>query len=88
MSIYEYVVCVLMIYGHRLMLLLDHALVAIIPAQAAALADAFVSGQMEKDRRGAAKKKKRKLRQKCSKCGEGPHRNDAIFCWSCGELLD
>ena len=63
--------------------------VAIIPAQAAALADAFVSGQMEKDRRGAAKKKKkRRLRQKCSKCGEGPHRNDAIHCWSCGELLD
>ena len=63
--------------------------VAIIPAQAAALADAFVSGQMEEDRRGAAKKKKkRRLRQKCSKCGEGPHRNDAIFCWSCGELLD
>lgn len=69
--------------------------VAIIPAQAASLAEAYLDFQKE---RGSTVGKRTvttaKLdtttigREKCDKCGAGPHRNDAAFCWSCGKLFE
>lgn len=65
--------------------------VAIIPAQAANLAEAYLDFQKE---RAMGKKKPRKVgpdnmkrNQLCSNCGSGPHRSDAFFCWNCGESL-
>ena len=63
--------------------------VAIIPAQAASLAEAYIDFQNEQalDKSSKATKRKKKQR-KCGKCNAGPQRSDALYCWSCGELLD
>eukprot|EP00571_Detonula_confervacea_P004173 CAMPEP_0172315506 /NCGR_PEP_ID=MMETSP1058-20130122/25409_1 /TAXON_ID=83371 /ORGANISM="Detonula confervacea, Strain CCMP 353" /LENGTH=481 /DNA_ID=CAMNT_0013029591 /DNA_START=6 /DNA_END=1448 /DNA_ORIENTATION=+ len=64
--------------------------VAIIPAQAASLAEAYLDFQKERyagKGESISKAKENTIiigREKCDKCGVGPHRNDAFFCWSCG----
>lgn len=63
--------------------------VAIIPAQTASLAEAYLDFQNERSLDKSSKATKRKKKQrKCGKCGAGPQRSDASYCWSCGELLD
>jgi len=61
--------------------------VAIIPAQAASLAEAYLDYQKERSV-GKPKPIVTIGSERCDKCGAGPHRNDALFCWSCGELLE
>ena len=64
--------------------------VAIIPAQAASLAESFLDFQKERElqKKPKAKRKAPLGRGKCDACGAGPHRKDAFFCWSCGNQLD
>ncbi|KAL9187659.1 hypothetical protein ACHAXT_006037 [Thalassiosira profunda] len=64
--------------------------VAIIPAQAASLAESFLDFQKERElqKKPKAKRKAPLGRGKCDACGAGPHRKDAFFCWSCGKQLD
>ena len=66
--------------------------VIIIPAQAASLAEAYLDFQKERSngkQRGAAAQKMITIgKEKCSNCGNGPHRKEALFCWSCGTKLD
>ena len=66
--------------------------VAIIPAQAASLAEAYLDFQKERNAGKVMKpttvSKTRKSMRKCDNCGSGPHRRDAVFCWSCGESLE
>jgi len=77
--------------------------VAIIPAQAASLAEAYLDYQKERSGLGGVigggggKEKQQQQtiaraeteggEAKCGSCGAGPHRKDAVFCWSCGEVL-
>jgi len=66
--------------------------VAIIPAQAASLAEAYLDFQKERFQTGKSIAKAEEGvtigRETCDQCGDGPHRNNALFCWSCGEPLD
>jgi len=61
--------------------------VAIIPAQAASLAEAYLDFQKERsiDKQIPVANANE---TKCRQCGASPHRNDAFFCWSCGAQLD
>jgi voltage-gated potassium channel len=77
--------------GRLVVILSILAGVAIIPAQAASLAEAYLEFQRD---RAMGKKRPRKVGpdnlkqlQVCSNCGSGPHRSDAFFCWNCGESL-
>ena len=60
--------------------------VAIIPAQAASLAEAYLDFQNERSM-GRGQRKVGKSIKMCRNCGNGPHRRDALFCWSCGDSL-
>ena len=66
--------------------------VAIIPAQAASLAEAYLDFQKEKDvgkrKLGTNAEGNATIRRECGNCGATPHRKDASFCWSCGGPLD
>ena len=67
--------------------------VAVIPAQAASLAEAYLDFQKERSvgkRKRVMNEKKSDIISKtrsCKSCGAGFHRHDALFCWSCGEPL-
>ena len=64
--------------------------VAIIPAQAAALAEAYLDFTKEKEAVSDKEKPQRNmlLNRKCKSCGERGHRKEASYCWSCGAELD
>lgn len=69
--------------------------VAVIPAQAASLAEAYLDFQKEKSFTGKQRKRVVTVDQNamsetqtCGQCGAEFHRLDASFCWSCGEQLD
>jgi voltage-gated potassium channel len=74
--------------GRSVVILSILAGVAIIPAQAASLAEAYLDFQKERAMgKKRPKKDDMKRNQLCSNCGNGPHRSDAFFCWNCGESL-
>ena len=66
--------------------------VAIIPAQAASLAEAYLDFQKERSvgKQKTVSEPKTSLigRKQCEVCGAGPHRKDASFCWSCGQQFE
>lgn len=64
--------------------------VAIIPAQAAALAEAYLDFTKEKEAVSDKQEPQRNmlLKRKCKSCGEHGHRKEASYCWSCGAELD
>lgn len=80
--------------------------VAIIPAQAASLAEAYLDFQKERlaGNTGQQQQQQQQLppidgddnteriakfgRDRCEKCGAGPHMVNATYCWSCGMMLD
>ncbi|KAL7516082.1 hypothetical protein ACHAWX_001140 [Stephanocyclus meneghinianus] len=66
--------------------------VAVIPAQAASLAEAYLDFQKERSMgqrtRSAVGTKVMRKNRICRNCGSGPHRHDAMFCYNCGDALD
>lgn len=66
--------------------------VAVIPAQAASLAEAYLDFQKERSMgqraRSAVGTKVMRKNRICRNCGSGPHRHDALFCYNCGDALD
>jgi voltage-gated potassium channel len=66
--------------------------VAVIPAQAASLAEAYLDFQKERSMgqraRSAVGAKDMRKNRICRNCGSGPHRHDALFCYNCGDALD
>jgi hypothetical protein len=64
--------------------------VTIIPAQAAALADALLNRQKEGNEKRMPDRRENndvELHNICKSCGISPHRSDAMFCWGCGAPL-
>jgi len=68
--------------------------VTIIPAQAAALADALLNRQKEGNEKLMLDRRENddtpthiELHRTCMSCGISPHRSDAMFCWGCGTPL-
>ena len=61
---------------------------AIIPAQAATLAEAYLDFQNERRPSDKEKSIADTTEKKCESCGAGRHLNVATFCWSCGRTLD
>mmetsp|Transcript_985 Transcript_985/g.1997 ORF Transcript_985/g.1997 Transcript_985/m.1997 type:complete len:199 (-) Transcript_985:59-655(-) len=62
--------------------------VAIVPAQAASLAEAYLDFQKERSSGKQESSVANANEKKCEMCGASSHRLDASFCWSCGEKFD